>query len=155
MEINYLMDYKILEFLTSYLHFFSSVLWWGIMFFVIFILRPINKNGAYSFLLLRTQQFILPMSTISITSGIALIFINIDFDSSRLFNSLWAYMLILGGLFSLPVYIVIIFQSKKRDIKIQLRKKIKFRKITFLPYLLFTLLSSTISIMIFVTQFFS
>ena len=149
------MDYRILEFLTSYVHFFSSVLWWGIMFFVIFILRPINKNGAYSFLLLRTQQFIFPLSTISMTSGIALIFINIHFDASRLFHSLWEYMLILGGLFSLPVYIVIIFQSKKRDIKIQLRKKIKFRKITFLPYLLFTLLSSTISIMIFITQFFS
>lgn len=149
------MDYRILEFLTSYVHFFSSVLWWGIMFFVIFILGPVNKKGSYSSLLPRIHRFILPISTVSITSGIALTFINIEFDANRLFNSLWAYMLILGGIFSIPVYLVSLFQSKKRDIKIQLNKKVNFKKTSFLPYLLFALLSSTISIMIFVTHVFS
>lgn len=150
------MNYSILEVLTLYLHFFSSVLWWVITFFVIFILRPINKKGLYSFLLIRIQQFILPISTISITSGIALTFINIDFDPNRFFNSLWSYMLILGGLFSIPVYLVILFRSKKRIVQIQLSKKVNFKKkTTFLPYLLFTLLSTTITIMIFVTQLFS
>lgn len=148
--------YSILELLTLYLHFFSSVLWWGITFFVIFILRPINKKELYSSLLLRIHQFILPISTISITSGIALTFINIDFDSNRFFNSLWSYMLILGGLFSIPVYLVILFQSKKRNIQIQLSKKVNIKKKTpFLPYLLFAFLSTTITIMIFVTQLFS
>jgi hypothetical protein len=148
--------YGILELLTLYLHFFSSVLWWGITFFVIFILGPINKKGLYSSLLIRIHQFILPISTISITSGIALTFINIDFDSNRFFNSLWSYMLIIGGLFSIPVYLVILFRSKKRNIQIQLSKKVNFKKKTpFLPYLLFALLSTTITIMIFVTQLFS
>jgi hypothetical protein len=148
--------YSILELLTLYLHFFSSVLWWGITFFVIFILGPINKKGLYSSLLLTIHQFILPISTISITSGIALTFINIDFDSNRFFNSLWSYMLILGGLFSIPVYLVILFRGKKRNIQIQLSKKVNFKKKTpFLPYLLFALLSTTITIMIFVTQLFS
>jgi len=65
-------------------------------------------------------------------------------------------MLILGGLFSIPVYLVILFRSKKRNIQIQLSKKVNFKKKTpILPYLLFALLSTTITIMIFVTQLFS
>jgi preprotein translocase subunit SecY len=65
-------------------------------------------------------------------------------------------MLIIGGLFSIPVYLVILLRSKKRNIPIQLSKKVNFQKKTpFLPYLLFALLSTTITIMIFVTQLFS
>jgi uncharacterized membrane protein len=149
------MDYSILEFLILYLHFFSSVLWWGLTFFVIFILRPITTKTSYSFLLLRIHQFVLPISTISITSGIALTFININFDPNRLFNSLWSYMLILGGLFSIPIYLVILFQSTKRNITLKLSNKITIKNTHFLPYLLFALLSSTITIMIFVTHLFS
>jgi hypothetical protein len=37
-------------------------------------------------------------------------------------------MLILGGLFSIPVYLVILFQSKKRNIQIQLSKKVNIKK---------------------------
>ena len=149
------MDTIILEYLTSYLHFFSSILWWGLTFFVIVILGPVNRNGSYSIILPRIHKFILPISTISITSGLALTFININFDPNRLFNSLWVYMLILGGLFSIPVYLVILFRSKKRTIIIQLSKKRNFKKTNLLPFLLFALLSSTIFIMIFVTKFFS
>ena len=149
------MDYSILEFLLLYLHFFSSVLWWGITFFVIFILRPINKKGGYSFLLLRIHQFVLPISTISIISGIALTFININFNSNIFFNSLWSYMLILGGSFSIPVYLIILFQSTKRNIKLKLGNQVTIKHTHLHPYLLFALLSSTITIMIFVTQLFS
>ena len=125
------------------------------MFFVVVILGPINRNGPYSLILPRIHKFILPISTVSITSGLALTFININFDPNRLFNSLWVYMLILGGLFSIPVYLVILFRSKKRTIIIQLSKKRNFKKTNLLPFLLFALLSSTIFIMIFVTKFFS
>jgi hypothetical protein len=149
------MDTIILEYLTSYLHFFSSVLWWGLTFFVVVILGPVNRNGSYSIILPRIHKFILPISTVSITSGLALTFININFDPNRLFNSLWVYMLILGGLFSIPVYLVILFRSKKRTVKIELSKKRNFKKTNLLPFLLFALLSSTIFIMIYVTKFFS
>jgi hypothetical protein len=149
------MDYSFLGLLILYMHFFSSVLWWGITFFVIFILRPINQKGSFSFLLQRIRLFVLPISTISITSGIALTFININFDSSRLFNSLWSYMVVLGGLFSIPVYLSILFRSKQRNIKLELGKKVNPKNTHFHPYLLFALLSSTITIMILVTQLFS
>jgi hypothetical protein len=149
------MDYNSLELLILYLHFFSSVLWWGITFFVIFILRPINKKGSYAFLLQRIHQFVLPISTISITSGIALTLININFELNRFFNSMWSYMLVLGGLFSIPVYLNILFRSKKRNIKLELGKKVAIKNIHFHPYLLFALLSSTTTTMILVTQVFS
>lgn len=149
------MDYSFLGLLILYIHFFSSVLWWGITFFVIFILRPFNKKGSFSFLLQRIHLFVLPISTISITSGIALTFINIDFDSTRLFNSLWSYMVVLGGLFSIPVYLSILFQSKQRNIKLELGKKVTPKNTHFHPYLFFALLSSTITIMILVTQLYS
>jgi hypothetical protein len=149
------MDNILLSFLTSYIHFFSSVLWWGITFFVIFILRPVNREGSYSLILPRIHRFILPISTISISSGIALTFININFDPYGLFNTIWGYLLIVGGLFSIPVYLVILIQSKPGNIKIQLNKKKNFKKKIFPPNLLFILLSITLFIMVFVTKLFS
>jgi hypothetical protein len=149
------MDNILLGFLTSYIHFSSSVLWWGITFFVFFILRPVNREGSYSLILPRIHQFILPISTISILSGIALTFININFDPYRLFNTIVGYLLIIGGLFSIPVYLVILSQSKLGNIKIQLNKKKNFKKKILPPYLLFILLSITIFIMVFVTKLFS
>ena len=149
------MDNIILGFLTSYIHFFSSVLWWGITFFVFFILRPVNREGSYSLILPRIHQFILPISSISILSGIALTFININFDSYRLFNTIWGYLLIIGGMFSIPVYLVILSQSKLGNIKIQLNIKKNLKKKILPPYILFILLSITILIMVFVTKLFS
>jgi hypothetical protein len=125
------MDNIFLDFLTSYIHFFSSVLLWGITFFVFFILRPVNREGSLSLILPRIHRFILPISTISILSGIALTFININFDPYRLFNTIWGYLLIIGGLFSIPVYLVILSQSKAGNIKIQLNKKKNFKKKNF------------------------
>jgi len=149
------MDNIFLDFLTLYIHFFSSVLWWGITFFVFFILRPVNREGSYSLILPRIHRFILPISTISILSGIALTFININFDPYRLFNTIWGYLVIIGGLFSIPVYLVILSQSKPVNIKIQLNKKKNFNKKILPPYFLFILLSITIFIMVFVTKVFS
>ena len=149
------MDNIFLDFLTLYIHFFSSVLWWGITFFVFFILRPVNREGSYSLIPPRIHRFILPISTISILSGIALTFININFDPYRLFNTIWGYLVIIGGLFSIPVYLVILSQSKPVNIKIQLNKKKNFNKKILPPYFLFILLSITIFIMVFVMKVFS
>ena len=148
------MYYNILDFLITYIHLFSSFLWWGLTFFVIFILGPVNKKGVYSSILPRIHKFVIPISTISILSGIVLTFINIDFDLNRLFNSMWGYMLIVGGLFSLPVYLIVIFRSKNRNIKLQLSKKKSIQYNKLFPYLVFLFLSITISLMIFVTQWF-
>jgi len=68
---------------------------------------------------------------------------------------LWSYMLILGGSFSIPVYLIILFRNTKRNIKLKLGNQVAIKNIHFHPYLLFALLSSTITIMIFVTQLFS
>jgi len=148
------MYYNILDFLITYIHLFSSFLWWGLTFFVIFILGPVNKKGVYSSILPRIHKFVIPISTLSILSGIVLTFINIDFDLYRLFNSTWGYMLIVGGLFSLPVYLIVIFRSKNRNVKVQLGKKKLPQYNKLLPYLVFLFLSITISLMIFVTQWF-
>ena len=148
------MYYNILDFLITYIHLFSSFLWWGLTFFVIFILGPVNKKGVYSSILPRIHKFVIPISTLSILSGIVLTFINIDFDLNRLFNSMWGYMLIVGGLFSLPVYLIVIFRSKNRNVKVQLGKKKLPQYNKLLPYLVFLFLSITISLMIFVTQWF-
>ena len=89
-----------------------------------------------------------------ISTFFILITLNIDFDLNRLFNSMWGYMLIVGGLFSLPVYIIVIFRSKNRNVKVQLGKKKLPHYNKLLPYLVFLFLSITISLMIFVTQWF-
>jgi hypothetical protein len=148
------MYYNILDFLITYIHLFSSILWWGLTFFVIFILGPVNKKGIYSSILSRIHQFVIPISTISIFSGIILTLININFDLNRLFISMWGYMLIVGGLFSIPVYLIVIFRSKNRNVKVQLSKKKSLQYNKLIPYLIFLFLSITISLMIFVTQWF-
>jgi len=139
-------------FLITYVHIFSSFLWWGLTFFVIFILRPVNKTGVYSPILPRIHKFVIPLSTLSIISGIVLTMIRIDFEMDRLFESLWGYLLIIGGSFSIPVYLIVVIRSKKRDVKLQLRKKKSFQYDNYIPYIAFLLLSITISLMIFVTH---
>ncbi|MGE3858622.1 MAG: hypothetical protein AB7F53_01395 [Nitrososphaeraceae archaeon] len=121
-------------------------------FFVIFILRPVNKTGVYSPILPRIHKFVIPLSTLSIISGSILTMINIDFEIDRLFESIWGYLLVIGGSFSIPVYLIVIFRSKKPDRKLQLRKKKSFQYNNYIPYVAFLLLSITISLMIFVTH---
>ncbi len=141
-----------ISFLITYVHMFSSFLWWGLTFFVIFILRPVNKTGVYSPILPRIHKFVIPLSTLSIISGSILTMINIDFEIDRLFESIWGYLLVIGGSFSIPVYLIVIFRSKKPDTKLQLRKKKSFQYNNYIPYVAFLLLSITISLMIFVTH---
>lgn len=136
-----------------YFHYLSAILWWSITFFVIFILSPINKTGSLSILLPRIHKFIIPISTITLISGFILLMINVEDDFSRILSSIWGKMILLGGIFSLPVYIIILLRSKTRNIKLKLKrneKSIKTKPI--LPYMLFSLLSISIGIMILISN---
>ena len=136
-----------------YFHFLSAILWWSITFFVIFILSPINKTGSLSILLPRIHKFIIPISTITLISGFLLLLVNIESDFSRILNSGWGKMIVLGGVLSLPVYINILIHSKTRNINLQLKRNDKsIKRKTILPYILFSFLSISIGIMIFIAN---
>lgn len=148
-----LLTYDILFVLLMYFHFLSAILWWSITFFVIFILSPINKTGSLSILLSRIHKFIIPISTIALISGFLLLLVNIEGDFSRILNSSWGKMILLGGVLSLPVYIIILIRSKTRNIKLQMKRNEKSIKTkTILPYILFSFLSISIGIMIFIAN---
>ena len=136
-----------------YFHFLSAVLWWGITFFVIFILSPINKGGSLSILLPRIHKFIIPISTVTLISGFLLLMINTEGDFSRILTSMWGKMILLGGSFSIPVYIIILIRGKIRNINLKFnRNKKSIKSKPILPYILFSLLSLSIGIMIFITN---
>ena len=136
-----------------YFHFLSAVLWWGITFFVIFILSPINKGGSLSILLPRIHKFIIPISTVTLISGFLLLMINTEGDFSRILTSNWGKMILLGGSFSIPVYIIILIRRKTRNINLKFNRNKKFIKSKpILPYILFSLLSICIGTMIFITN---
>ena len=148
-----LLTYDILFVLLMYFHFLSAILWWSITFFVIFILSPINKTGSLSILLPRIHKFLIPISTITLISGFLLLLVNIEGDFSRILNSSWGKMILLGGVLSLPVYITILIRSKTRNIKSQMKRNDKsIKRKPILPYILFSFLSISIGIMIFIAN---
>ena len=136
-----------------YFHFLSAILWWSITFFVIFILNPINKSGSLSILLPRIHKFIISISTVTLISGILLLIINIEGNFSTIWTSIWGKMILLGGSFSIPVYIIILIRSKTRNLNLKLnRNKKSIKSKTILPYILFSLLSISIGTMVFITK---
>jgi hypothetical protein len=117
-------------------------------------LRPINKTGSLSILLPRIHKFIIPISTITLISGLLLLSINIGGSLSRIFETIWGQMILVSGSFSLPVYIHVLLRLKRRNIKLQLKRSEKSIKTqTILPYILFSFLSISIGIMIFISNF--
>ena len=144
-----LLTYDILFVLLMYFHFLSAILWWSITFFVIFILSPINKAGSLSILLPRVHKFIIPISTITLISGFLLLMINIEGNFSQILETSWGKMLLSGGSFSIPVYIILLIRNKPRNITLQLKRNERSIKTkTILPYVLFSFLSISIVIMI-------
>jgi hypothetical protein len=150
-----------------YIHFFSSVSWWGIMFFMFFIIFPVNKDGRYSALFPRVQRFMKIIASVAMASGILLTFINPKFTVEALFNSKWGQTLIIGAMTSVFVYIYImipkrapppassilipsIHSSRKNANTIDDRSKSQRGKISkrFIPWLLFTLLTITNALMV-------
>jgi len=140
------------NFMISFIHFLSGILWWGITFFVVFILSPVNKRGIFSSLLPRVHRFVIFISTITIISGIFLTLITFNFDFFNLFSSSRGQTILIGGTFSIPVYVTVVFQSRKRNIVLKMNKRQFVNNFHFLPYFLFALLSITLGIMIFVSE---
>ena len=133
------------------------------MFFIIF---PVNKDVRYSTLFARVQRFMKVIACVAMTSGI----VNIKFTGrGGLFNSKWGQTLIIGAMTSVFVYIHIMMPNRAKTTappgsSILIRSIHSSRKNTniindrtnsqrgiskrFIPWLLFTLLTTTIALMV-------
>jgi hypothetical protein len=72
-------------------HFFSSIMWWGMMFFMFVIIFPANKDSRYSILFPRVQRFMKVIASVVMASGIVLMLVNTKFSIGTLFGSSWGY----------------------------------------------------------------
>jgi hypothetical protein len=109
----------ILEGLSSlvvrYIHFFSSIAWWGMMFFMFIIIFPANKDGSYSTLFPRVQTFMKVIASVAVGSGIMLLLFNRRFSVEYLFGSGWGYAILTGATISLFVYVHILMQNRTHN----------------------------------------
>jgi uncharacterized membrane protein len=96
-----------------YIHFFSSMIWWGIMFFMFVIIFPANKDSRYSTLFPRVQRFMIIVASIAMASGIVLTLVNTKFSIETLFGSSGGYTILSGSTISVFVYIHILMQNRK------------------------------------------
>src|SRR6185437_11685291 len=74
-----------------YIHFFSSIMWWGIMFFM----------------------FMIIIASVSMASGIVLTLVNTKFSIKALFDSSWGYTILTGATISIFVYTHILMQNRR------------------------------------------
>jgi hypothetical protein len=165
-----------------YIHFFSSIMWWGIMFFMFVIIFPANKDSRYSTLFPRVQRFMIIIASVSMASGIVLTLVNTKFSIKTLFGSSWGYTILTGATISIFVYTHILMQNRRSSrttttteavspssllmpsTSISLRKNNKNtinnnknsqkRKISkrFIPWLLFILLTITVAVMVYASH---
>ena len=84
------------------------------MFFMFFIIFPVNKDGRYSTLFTRVQRFMKVIASVAMTSGILLTFVNTKFTAEGLFNSKWGQILIIGAMTSVFVYIHIMMPKRAK-----------------------------------------
>ncbi|MFL6392210.1 MAG: hypothetical protein ACJ71E_09225 [Nitrososphaeraceae archaeon] len=94
-------------------HFFSSIMWWGMMFFMFVIIFPANKDSRYSILFPRVQRFMKVIASVVMASGIVLMLVNTKFSIGTLFGSSWGYALLTGATISVFVYMHILMQNKR------------------------------------------
>src|SRR5215831_19129580 len=137
------------------------------MFLMFFIIFPVNKDGRYSTLFTRVQRFMKVIASVAMTSGILLTFVNTKFTVEALFNSKWGQTLIIGAMTSVFVYIHIMMpnratappassilipsiRSSRKNTSIINDRTNNQRGISkrFIPWLLFTLLTTTIALMV-------
>lgn len=142
----------LIHFFFLSVHFISGILWWGITFFIVFIVRPKNKNGALSFILPTVQKYVLVISTITITSGIFLMLVNTNFEWNKLLYSLWGRVVLIGGIFSIPSYLRVLFTYRKPNIIPTQYKRTNKKDVFYIPYVLFGLLTITILMMLYLSQ---
>ena len=162
-----------------YIHFFSSIMWWGMMFFMFVIIFPANKDGRYSTLFPRVQRFMKVIASVALASGIVLTLVNTKFSIETLFGSSWGYTILTGATISIFVYIHILMQnrrsktttttaaaslssllipstSSRKNSKNTIihSKNTQKRKISkrFIPWLLFTLLTITVALMVYASH---
>ena len=162
-----------------YIHFFSSIMWWGIMFFMFVIIFPANKDSRYSTLFPRVHRFMIIIASVSMASGIMLTLVNTKFSIKTLFGSSWGYTILTGATISIFVYMHILMQNRRSrttttaavsssllipSTSISLRKNNKNtinnnknsqkRKISkrFIPWLLFILLTITVAVMVYASH---
>jgi hypothetical protein len=162
---------------VRYIHFFSSIMWWGMMFFMFVIIFPTNKDGRYSTLFPRIQKFMKVIASVAIASGIILTLMNTKFSIETLFGSSWGYTILTGATISIFVYIHILMQNRRSkttstaaassssllipSTSTSLKKNSKNTVINnknsqkgkiskrFIPWLLFILLTITVALMVF------
>ena len=96
-----------------YIHFFSSIMWWGMMFFMFMIIFPANKDSRYSTLFPRAQRFMIIIASVALASGIVLTLANTKFSIETLFRSSWGYAILTGATISVFVYTHILMQNRK------------------------------------------
>src|ERR1041385_3078793 len=96
-----------------YIHFFSSIMWWGMMFFMFVIIFPANKDSRYSTLFPRIQRFMIIVASIAMASGIVLTLVNTKFSIETLFDSSWGYAILTGATMSVFVYTHILMQNRR------------------------------------------
>ena len=164
-----------------YIHFFSSIMWWGIMFFMFIIIFPANKDSRYSILFPRVQRFMKVVASIALASGIILTLMNTKFTIERLFSTSWGYTILTGATISIFVYIHILMQNRRgsktttttataasllipststslskgrKNTIINNSKNSQKRKIPkrFIPWLLFVSLTITIALMVYASH---
>lgn len=142
-----------LKVLISIIHMVSSILWWSVTLFIIFVIRPLNDEGKLSIILPRTRNVVVYSSTISIIAGVILFMLNSNFNIVSIFYSLHNSLIFVSGILSLLVYFHILSQSPTFS-SLRFVSKIFFRVGLSLPYILFSFLTLSLVIMLFVSNFF-
>jgi hypothetical protein len=149
-------------------------MWWGIMFFMFVIIFPANKDGRYSTLFPRVQIFMKIIASVAMASGILLTSVNTKFTVEGLFSTSWGHTIITGAIISIFVYIHILMPKRDKAIPpaassllmpstSTLRKNANTmnyrnngqRRIISkrcIPWLLFTLLTITIALMVYASD---
>lgn len=128
-------------------HFLSSILWYGFMFFIIAVIAQIGRKNNVIAILNLAQRYIVLISTLSIVSGITLILSIYNFNIIQTKSFILSQKFILiAGILSLIVYIRILqsyFMTRLNYNKSLLPSSVK----RFLPKLLLLFLSITIGLM--------
>ena len=136
-----------------FIHFLTSILWWSLSFLVIFIISPINKNGILSVIFPVIQKYVVILSTITISSGLLITLINLEYNILNFFSVGWNYLLVIAGIASIPVYLTILLKNRTRTMYLKTNLKIQIKKKKpILPYILFMLLTFTLLSMIFISE---
>lgn len=128
-------------------HFLSSILWFGFMFFITVVIAPIGRKNNVIVILNLAQRYIVLISTLSIVSGITFLLsiYNFNIIQAKAFILSQKFILI-AGILSLVVYSRILqsyFMTILNYNKSFLPSSVK----RFLPKLLLLFLLSTIGLM--------